>query len=162
MWIIFFAVLIIALTYKFYDKEIVRIEWKSLGGFIAFLVLDYCIAYLGLLSGSVIDHINVPPQIDYHSLIWVWWEDAVFVLPFFYFRNWLTKYYYIALWVLFSLVFGYFHLYQGYIAMGVASLYPFLISYRYGKKFGMGTVMVAHIIFDFSQLLFAKLYPLLI
>ncbi len=48
-----------------------------------------------------------------------------------------------------SVHFGMGHAYQGMSAVVITMLYPFFISYRYGRKVGFGTVMVCHILYDF-------------
>lgn len=159
MIFIYSAILIITLFYIF-DKEKVRIEWISLGGFLVFIVLANCIR-LGLMNGQAAD-LSMPSGIDYSGLMWVWWEDAVFVLPFFFLRKVFHRYIVFVLWIVSSAVFAYGHLYQGYEVMALTALYPFFISYRYGKKYGMGTVMVAHVLFDFSQIISMVLYPYLV
>lgn len=48
-----------------------------------------------------------------------------------------------------SINFALGHAYQGVGGVLITMLYPYFISYRYGKKVGFGTVMICHILYDF-------------
>jgi len=165
------AMVILGVLYYFSNtRDVIRIEWTRIGAFLGFLavvtccriaLLDY-IAYndpnFSPLSNSVI--LGVPV----HQFITVFWEDVMFGLPIYFIMekvrwNGLVKF---ALILLISLTFGYGHAYQGAFAIAITSLYPFLVSYRYGKKYGFGTVMLCHIIYDFSIFYFIKFLPFLL
>ena len=61
-------------------------------------------------------------------------------------KKWLRPLY-LMLMAAMSLTFGSLHAYEGLQAMIVLSMYiPFTI--RLGKKYGFGTVMICHIVYD--------------
>lgn len=98
-------------------------------------------------------------MIPANHLLAVWWEDSFYVLPYLliapHIMNIQSTRKRAAAIALASLCFvatavhfmlG--HLYQGPMGM-VAIIYPF-ISYHVGGRKGLGTVMMLHIIFDFT------------
>jgi len=149
----FNAGLLILVLFLLFDKNTVRIQWDSLAKFLAFIVV-VILFRISLFSYSG-DIPSIPPELD--RPVWpfalVFWEDAFFVLPLFFLNKikCLSKWY---IWypvaIALSINFGLGHAYQGVLAVFEAGLYVTLVSYRYGKKVGMGTVMLAHIIYDFS------------
>jgi len=98
--------------------------------------------------------------IEANKLLAVWWEDSFYVLPYLIvspvilgMRNKKLKLLSVALvssmFVLTTLHFASGHLYQGK-AGWLTAIYP-VVSYVVGSKKGLGTMMVLHIIFDFSM-----------
>lgn len=72
------------------------------------------------------------------------------LLLIYYAEKFLPKWIFVPIVVLSSLIFGAGHLYQGYFVAALLSLYPYFVSYKYGKKYGYGTVMLCHITYDLS------------
>ncbi len=83
-----------------------------------------------------------------NSLLAVWWEDCVFVLPFLILHKNMGKksYYLFPVFIATSFYFALGHLYQGPTGW-VSFIYPF-ISFYFARKNGLGTVMLCHIIYD--------------
>jgi len=89
----------------------------------------------------------------------VWWEDCVYVLPFLVANKYIlevtNKYLRISLAVAAALMFiamdlqfvsG--HLYQGPAGL-LSFAYP-IVSFHYARLRGLGSMMMLHIIYDFS------------
>ena len=151
------------------DKDIIRISWDKLTQFMVFLVIlamFRLLQYQFLLDSGVMQSIpTIPPMIDMQkwTLGLVFWEDMFFAVPIFYIwkymnRTWLQ----ILLTVLISVVFGYGHAYQGTSGIVMASFLPYFVSYRFGKKYGFGTCMLGHIMYDVSSVYLIKLLPYLL
>jgi membrane protease YdiL (CAAX protease family) len=80
----------------------------------------------------------------------VFWEDAVFTLPILFWERYSNP----SKWLVYpvlaasAIFFGMGHLYQGIMGGVMAAFYLFVISYGYGKKHGLGTVMICHVLYD--------------
>lgn len=145
--------LLLYATWK--HKEIVRVEFDKVGSFLGFLAFLTCWRIAAFSFG---ESLGIPPpayprMLEEHGmwrLFMVWWEDLFYVLPMFWiikkFKPWIAG----ILIVLISMEFGSGHAYQGAMGVIITSLYPYFISYRYGKKYGLGTVMMCHVIYDFA------------
>lgn len=159
------------LLYKNYKKdEFIRIEWDALAKFVGFMAIitmvRFCMADIAMMfSPETIESVTRSVQgIGVGSTLFVFWEDVWFVMPIaFIMRKIFPTHKKIAtlLIVLISVIFGMGHLYQGYMA-AVLALYPFFISYRYGKKYGLGTVMLCHMFYDFVTVMTVKNINLLL
>ena len=141
------------MLYMIFDKDTVRVQWDSLSKFIAFLCVVFVmrisvISALGTLPSNPVELADKPSWL--FSL--VFWEDSFYVLPLFFMDKFkkLKKWY---IWwpvaIALSTHFGLGHAYQGTVAVFITAAYPVLVSYRYGKEVGMGTVMIGHILYDF-------------
>jgi len=143
------------LSFYIFDRKTIRVEWDKLASFIAFmtLVTFLRIAMYDLLMR--IDPTMIPTmhrellEIPKIFLTLVWWEDCFYVLPMFLGYKYLPKKYAHFLAILLSAHFGLGHLYQGIGGVLITSVYPYFISYKYGKKYGFGTVMCGHVLYDF-------------
>lgn len=158
---------VVLLWHEFYNRDMIRVEWDVVARFVAFLALVSCarIAYLEHLitEHPIAENVIIYKQFSnmmyqsYHFLM-VFWEDTVFGMSCYYLYKYLKKRFAIPLIVLVSIFFGLGHAYEGLVAIGVASLYPFFISRPYGEKYGFGTVAVCHILYDFSVFLILSLF----
>jgi len=61
-----------------------------------------------------------------------------------------------------SIRFGLGHMYQFEAAYFAALLIPYLAFYQYGKRFGFGTSMTCHILFDMITIMTFKFASLVI
>lgn len=88
-----------------------------------------------------------------NSLAAVWWEDACFVLPYLLAYNYIGKkaYFLFPLFLSTNYIFMQGHAYQGPVGQ-ITFIFPF-ISFYYGKKYGLGTMMLCHILYDTSIVL---------
>jgi hypothetical protein len=144
MWILGFVALILVI---YLDREVLRVDFEAVGKFVVFMATFKLVILVvqKLVLGSLPP---VPPLAPLYYLPMVWWEDLLFsLIPIYYARKYLPLYLANTAAILGSLIFAYFHLYQGPLGL-IAVIYPFFISYRYGKEFGYGTVMFCHVIYD--------------
>lgn len=139
------AALILVIVYIF-DRERLQFDVTA---FKAFLKILFIGSAISVVLNTLLGRIPPQPFSDFSSLLFVWWEDILFILlPLFYGKKYLPHWAFVIVAVLTSAVFGLGHLYQGWLAAVLLSAYPYFISYHYGKKHGFGTVMVAHVVFD--------------
>ena len=134
-----------------FDKQIMRIQWKSLAKWLVFLIIFGSVRYM---SVRMLDN---PAEIDFSAISGIpWWsmvlagfEEAMFTLPVYYImihsKNRLIKY---GLMAAISLTFAYGHIYQGAGAMVPTFIYMFIIAPRCMKRLGFGTMVLAHIMYD--------------
>lgn len=107
------------------------------------------------------DSLKAVDQIPWQATLTVFWEDACHGLPLVLLqrligtKKWFTKpINYIALLVT-MVAFGLGHLYQGVFSAVLLSFYiPY--SMKLGKKYGFGTVMLGHMMYDLSTILAIK------
>jgi len=169
MSLYFYIGLFFLALYMYFDEKTVRVEWVSIAKFIGFISLVTCfrIAMFSFLmenggSETLNQHIdNNFIKIPVWRLILVFWEDAFFVLPLVFCRKYIHPKLWILLFIFSSFSFGLGHIYQGISAVFVTALYPYLVSYRYGMKYGFGTIMICHILYDFITYYIAKFLPFL-
>ena len=99
-------------------------------------------------------------QIPWPLCLTVAWEDALHTLPLFLLRRLIGERWFVLPihWlatIIMMVEFGMGHLYQGFIAAALLSLYV-PITLRLGKKYGFGTVMLCHTLYDLSTILLLK------
>jgi hypothetical protein len=90
----------------------------------------------------------------------VFWEDGFYGLTIYYLKEVNKTLPEIVKTILISGICFKFmlgHLYQGSIGM-MAIIYPFYLSYTYGKRHGFGSVMVLHILFDLISFMMYNFY----
>lgn len=152
-------------TIKGGNKEVVRVEKPAVISWIKFLgmLTLYRVVIFKLFGGN--SHIHetakVITQIPWPLTLTVFWEDACHGLPLLLLRNfigtdkWWKWMIHVPLTMLVMLEFGMGHVYQGIPAAMMLSLYiPYSI--RLGRKYGFGTVMVGHTLYDLSTVLSLK------
>ncbi len=154
--------LIVALIY--FNKD-TRIEFDKVASFLAFLTVVTCIrigynSLFTLPSEIMANAINEGRIFQPWSLLRVWWEDCFFVLPIFFFsKTKISKTWFVFVILAYSIAFASGHLYAGYLWAGITLFYPYFVSYRYGIRYGFGTVMVCHVIYDMVTFCTVKLMP---
>lgn len=139
------------------DKYTVRIEWDSVAKFLSFMAVITCfrlgihdlITEMGVGEGIIPQGEKIMANVSAYKFLIVFWEDAFFGLPIYYFTKKFKKKVWIPLVVILSGLFGLGHLYQGIQFAILSAIYPYFISYRYGRKHGFGTVMICHTLYDF-------------
>lgn len=105
------------------------------------------------------DHINqdVIGRISPLMTLGVFWEDAAFTLPLLIMeRMGIHRFFVILAMMLSSVVFAYGHLAYGPLWAFITLFYVPFISYRIGKKHGLGTVMAGHVLYDLITILTLK------
>ena len=136
------------------DTKQLEFKLDGIAKFVGLMVLVMFVK-LSLMDGH-------PVPFDKHGFRlgqfkFVWLEDAFFaMIPFYLCKKVRTKFLKFAIWVFFSTVFAYGHVYQGLIFAGITAFYPYFISCRYAKKTTFATVMACHFMFDCFQTVIPK------
>lgn len=164
-WVV--GILIIFIVYFTKYRNLLRVEWKSIKKWLLFLcaITIYRILIFKIFKNNHILHNTtsgvsiVPWQVS----LMVFWEDAVHCLPLVIFTLMLGKN---KLWkrvisrasiVCMMFLFGLGHIYQGYLAALMISLYiPY--TFKKGQEIGFGTIMIAHTLYDLATLLTIKTF----
>jgi hypothetical protein len=146
--------------------DVIRVEWDITSKFSKFIatVQFLKVAILATLISRFAPEIwmrgvDIFNSIPARHLLGVWWEDCFYVLPYLLLtgpilaiRNkWLRRAAIGAAGLAFvatTLHFAVGHLYQGPIGW-TAIVYP-ILSYRVGRAKGLGTMMILHVVFDFT------------
>jgi hypothetical protein len=149
------------------EKEIMKITWPKVAEFCGFLAILFvarvCLFDWALKTGAINALPMPPPEIELWRLLLVFWEDVFFGIPIYFAAKYLkNKWVFGTFVVTLSLLFGSGHAYQGLFAVGITALLPYFVCYKYGKRYGFGTTMISHILYDFSTIAALKLAPYLI
>jgi hypothetical protein len=157
IWMIYFAC---AAGYG----NMMRVDTKAVLKFLVWMIPITILRMLWLKfsmsQGGIGPTKDIVDMIPVASTLGVYWEDACFTLPLALFSlmsssKW-EKYLSKILLVLTMLSFGSGHLYQGPLLACAISFYiPYTL--KLSKKYGFGTIMVCHILFDFISLSAIKL-----
>lgn len=156
--------MIIFLAVLCFDRKILKIDLNAIQSFLTLMTL---LTFLRLALASIAIEFDIYPQdinkglahIPYWRLALVFWEDAFFAIPIYYMKdrwNW-SKYIWLPIVAALSVAFGLGHMYQGEWAFFATLVIPYAIFYRYGKRFGFGTTMICHILFDMITITTFKL-----
>jgi hypothetical protein len=144
--------LIVGLVMLTDQKTLLRIDKKAIKNFLfgmCFITFIRCLQYLT-------QPVHTTSIIPLGATAFVWWEDAMNSLPLILFRKLIgvskwTRPIHWLLTFLFMFEFSTGHLYQGLLPAAILSLYiPFSI--KMGEKYGIGTVMICHCLYDFITL----------
>lgn len=151
------------------DREVLRFDPKAVQTFLWFMVgltfVRFVLFSIAAEFGLHIADINQGiDQIKFWRLALVFWEDAFFAIPIYYMADkWKWKeYIWLPIATVLSIRFGLGHMYQFEIAYFAALLIPYMAFYRYGKKYGFGTSMTCHILFDMITIITFKVTHLVI
>jgi hypothetical protein len=149
------------------NKNLMRIDWATVKK-VTLIVLLAKLVNIGIIDLQV--HLGLVSKIQllegtqmpmpFWWFFMVFWEDGFYGLVIYYLMEVdkiLPKF--VKKIIIFGICFNFMlgHLYQGAIGM-LAILYPFYISYKYGKKNGFGTVMICHILFDLISYMMYSFY----
>lgn len=153
-WLIGLAMLY--LIYNSKHKKMLRVTRAGLWRLTKFLSVVtavrlfwiYCVASPEALQ-QIGENINYLP---WQTMFGVFWEDAVHVLPLalmskMYSDKKLFKYWYAILTTLVAASFGSAHSYQGLQACVTLAFY-IPLALKMGRKYGFGTVILGHVLFD--------------
>lgn len=149
------------------DKDILNMWGLALTiGFVFKLLLVTMIRHLQFETFGHFLHMDNASlrnigQLPYFSFLTVFWEDALHTLPLAMLdrmrenRNWI-KWIRYPLMILLMANFGLGHLYQGiWVAIQMCFYVPLVTNL--GKKHGFGTVILGHMMFDFSVISLVKI-----
>jgi len=152
-------------TYQSKHRDLLRIQWKSVGKWILFL--GGLTVYRIVLFKYFGDHEYLKEAaegaliIPWQATLTVFWEDLCHTVPLVILSRWLgnDKLWKKALtWLAIigvMISFGLGHVYQGVIAAFVLSFYiPF--TFKKGQEVGFGTVMLCHVLYDLVTILTLK------
>lgn len=155
------GILMIYMTWRSEHRNILRIEPAAILKFLKFLVmitLFRFVVFKFLAPQAMVDAAtSMANLIPIGAIFGVFWEDAVHSMPLVLaglaygshkWYPWLSK---VALAIV-MLSFAAGHIYQGTLAACGISLY-ILVSMGMGKKYGFGTVMICHILYDLTTIL---------
>lgn len=147
------------------NKYVVRVEKKPVLNWMRLLlvitlyryVLFKIFPHFGMFTEAQKNITMIP----WPMTLTVFWEDACHGLPLYLLQRFTgmeklwAKILNYVLMALVMIEFGAGHLYQGLMAAAFLMLYvPYSI--KYGKKFGFGTVMICHTLFDLTTILSFK------
>lgn len=145
-------------------KKVLRIEKPAVIQWIKFLgiITVYRVLLFKLFPnfGHLQDAAKNIAIIPWPLTLTVFWEDACHGLPLYLLRKiigtkWWTWFIHVPLTALVMFEFGLGHLYQGVPAALLFSCYiPYSI--KLGEKYGWGTVMLGHTLFDLTTILSIK------
>lgn len=126
-------------------KDLVAVNTKAVFNFIGIMLFISALRVIGMyLDGSA-------PQYggSIIGLTMVWWEDVFFTLPLLiaYKQN-VSKYILIPATILSSIAFAVGHLYISVPWALFLLIYIYFISFKYRLKYGLGTVMICHVVYD--------------
>ena len=146
------------------EKHLLRVEKKPVIDWCVFLMIVTALRVF-LLTAFGYTGIMGPPtalsMIPWYASFTVFWEDACHGLPLVILagligtKKRLARIINALAMFIVSVAFGMSHLYQG---LWVALLLCLYVSYsiKYAKKYGFGTVIICHIIFDLVTFLYVK------
>jgi hypothetical protein len=143
-------------------KQLLKVEFKPVVKWCTFLALltvwRIMMAKLASYNGI---HDAEPFIIPWMASFTVFWEDACHGLPVLLLRQligvhkWWAKILNFIMLAVTMFSFGLGHLYQGLVPAMILCMYiPYSI--RCGKKYGFGTVMICHMLYDLVTLLFVQ------
>ena len=124
------------------NKNIVRIQFKTVGKFLLLMIAVTTIRRILSPQGPS-EHIAIS------NLFFVWWEDAFFTLPLLLLNHYrVSKYVFYPVMIASTVAFASGHLYLSIPWSVLLLVYVPFLSFRYGLRCGLGTVMVCHIMYD--------------
>jgi membrane protease YdiL (CAAX protease family) len=136
---------------------ICRIQKKSVLNFLKFMA--FITAYRLIMSHLIgFPEIDKNPDSPMNTLpilttLGVYWEDAFFTLPALIAeRMGLHKFFVFALLAVSAFTFATGHLAYSPLWAAITLFYIPFVSYKYGKKNGLGTVMLCHVLYDLITL----------
>lgn len=150
----FMGIFVFVLAY-FLDRKEFVIKLDSVAKFMAFMFTIMLIKICIWNGQMVPSHYKIASM---QGFLFVFLEDAFFVmLPYYICKKLNNKYAKLIVWLFFSILFGYGHIYLGVVWACITLLYPYFISYNYAKKSTFATVMVCHFVYDCLIFLLPKI-----
>lgn len=159
MWVLGIFMILIAVFSS--NRDLLRIDKKGIWKWIKFLayisVLRFVVFYIAwdFLKDTFADVSWLPLS----TTATVFWEDAFYSLPLLMLARQLgesRKWFQYGSMALLSLAFGSGHIYQGFGAVAMLTCYV-PITNKLAKKYGIGTIMAGHVMYDMSTLGLIKL-----
>lgn len=155
------GIMMVYLTLKSEYKNLLRVEKKAVFNWVKILAMvcfwRFLLFKFAASDGMIQQARSMAHLIPLPAIFGVFWEDACFSMPLVLaslmfqkskLYSWLSK----PLLVLVMLAFACGHIYQGLFPALAISLY-IPVAMKMGKKYGYGTVMISHMLYDMSTLL---------
>jgi len=141
--------------------ELVAVKPKNVAKFAGILAAMYIVKTLAFGKPMAPEFITAFPT---HLMLSAWWEDVVHTLPAMavlaaFPGKLLARIAAFLFIACSSVAFALGHMYQGPIVVLLFLGYVPFISFRYGLKHGLGTVMLCHVAYDLLTVLYAKGWP---
>lgn len=155
------GLLMVYLTLASQYRNILRVEPKAIWKFLKFLGIITVLRFFMfkfLTPADTIESVrNVANLIPLGAVLGVFWEDAVHTMPLvlsglMFAKSKWHKWLYKPAVAMVMMSFASGHIYQGVIPAAAISIY-ILVSINMGKKYGFGTVMICHMLYDMITLL---------
>ena len=142
------------------DRQQLSIKWDGIAKFVGFMSF-VTMGRLCLITSNPIRQ-NMPFEAyEMFNFVFVVFEDMFFVMiPYYIAKKINNDFFKFIVWVIFSSLFAYGHIYQGYFVALITGFYPYFISRKYAMKTSFVTVMMCHFMYDcitFVTVKFAKI-----
>jgi hypothetical protein len=160
-WILGVGVICAVLFTK--ERGLLRINWKAIIDWGKLLILAVSIRfvlYKIFPHFFIFENMGETSTVPWITVFTVFWEDAAHALPLLLLRKLIgdgkkASLLFIVFMCLSMLDFSQGHLYQGPVVAAMAGIYVPL-SLFIGERLGFGTMMIGHIMFDISSILFVR------
>lgn len=146
-------------------KDVLRVDKKGLLGFAKWMAIITIFRIIVLKLLTPPDQLHAAHEaamfIPWQATMGVFWEDMCHTVPLVLLGRMFkkTKWYKfvaIPLMLMVMISFGSGHVYQGVFAAAMISFY-IPVTIRLGKKYGFGTVMICHMLYDFITIMSVRL-----
>lgn len=157
-WVIGLSILL--LTFKSKYRPLLAVKLKPIKFFLCFIAV---LVVTRLVCWKLFQQMTLIPvdikalqSIPWQASLFVFWEDATYVLPFMIFKRivhgkkYMRLFYYATMFLM-CLDFGAGHIYQSiYVGLLMTIYIPMVMDLA--EQYGVGTVMICHTIFDLSMI----------
>lgn len=162
------GLIVFGLTY-WKDRDILHVNPEAIKNFVVLMILftfvRFALFSFGAEFGFDINQFNQgASKVRFWQLTLVFLEDASFGIPIYYMidKLKLSRYIWMPVVAAMSIIFGLGHMYQFEAAFLISLIIPYFVFYEFGRKYGFGTTMICHVLFDMFTLICFKLVPLVI
>lgn len=161
LWLLGVSMLIA--TYRSEHRDLIRVDKEAIKkwtGSLLLIALFRILSWKYLLGPIMGDKVNAVLSIPWQMTLTVFWEDACHTLPLVLLARFLgesipAKVIYYLMLAMVTVSFGLGHVYQGYFAAALLSMaIPYTV--KLGKKYGFGTMMLGHMLYDLTTILTLK------
>ena len=144
---------VLFLLYKFAVKDkAFRVDFKAITNFTVFMIMVTLVRLIVLVNFPI----TIPAgleQVSNIGILFVFWEDLFFAYPIIVVEKYINNKYlrnFIIFIISFMFMMG--HTYQG-MRGAITILVPYFVMSKVGKKYGLGTSMVGHVMYDLFTVL---------
>lgn len=160
-WILGIVILLLAYFSRY--RHLIRIESKPVLKWVKLMLFATIIrilifSYIRIAGNGLPYNLEGAMFLPWQTVFTVFWEDAVHTLPiaiameYLGTKKWYSKLLFFLI-IFYSMVnFGLGHLYQGeYASLFISFYIP--VTLFLGRKYGFGTIMLCHVIYDLLTIL---------